>query len=388
VPNVLAQHLRNGQSPGQPGKRSLAKRMAQYIRDDPVAGMIGDVYQGAGELVKDTASDMWGNMHPMDKAALGTSLIPGVGDAIGLAADVRMFAEEPESRTALNYGLAGLGALPLVPSLAMVKAYHGTPHKVDKFRMDKIGTGEGAQAFGHGLYFAENPKVAGEYRDALSMGNPEVKYRGKELEVWTGEGLKEGENMEDHFASMFGYKSDPSQAREAHVQYLEGVKRHQSTNMDMPESVRKRILDDIDEQLVSARSFDPSQVEQLDKGTLYNVELDVNHEDLLDWDAPIGEQSPKIKEKLKAAGLYPETTQEWKDIFGDDWNAKRTDTSDLVWGLGRKHGEAEASLMLKEAGIPGIRYLDAGSRGAKEGTRNLVIFDEDLIKIADEAKKK
>src|SRR5215471_5241978 len=32
-----------------------------------------------------------------------------------------------------------------------IKAFHGSPHDFDKFSMAKIGTGEGAQAYGHGL---------------------------------------------------------------------------------------------------------------------------------------------------------------------------------------------------------------------------------------------
>jgi hypothetical protein len=32
----------------------------------------------------------------------------------------------------------------------------------------KIGTGEGAQAYGHGLYFADSEGVARSYRDKLS----------------------------------------------------------------------------------------------------------------------------------------------------------------------------------------------------------------------------
>lgn len=35
----------------------------------------------------------------------------------------------------------------------------------------------------------------------------------------------------------------------------------------------------------------------------------------------------------------------------------------------------------REAGIPGIRYLDQGSRGAGEGSRNYVVFDDKLIDI-------
>jgi hypothetical protein len=42
---------------------------------------------------------------------------------------------------------------------------------------------------------------------------------------------------------------------------------------------------------------------------------------------------------------------------------------------------AVASNVLREAGIPGIKYLDAGSRGAGDGTRNYVVFDDSLIDI-------
>ncbi len=36
---------------------------------------------------------------------------------------------------------------------------------------------------------------------------------------------------------------------------------------------------------------------------------------------------------------------------------------------------------LKQAGIPGIRYLDQGSRGAGAGTSNYVVFDDSLLSI-------
>jgi hypothetical protein len=45
------------------------------------------------------------------------------------------------------------------------------------------------------------------------------------------------------------------------------------------------------------------------------------------------------------------------------------------------HDPAAASQALRAAGIPGIRYLDAGSRGAAEGTRNTVVFDANTLEI-------
>lgn len=47
-------------------------------------------------------------------------------------------------------------------------AYHGTPHKFDEFNLDNIGTGEGAQAHGWGLYFAKNKETSEEYRERLT----------------------------------------------------------------------------------------------------------------------------------------------------------------------------------------------------------------------------
>ena len=56
------------------------------------------------------------------------------------------------------------------PSTYYQIAYHGTPYKFDKFTLDNIGAGEGAQAHGWGLYFAENKKVSEDYRERLRKG--------------------------------------------------------------------------------------------------------------------------------------------------------------------------------------------------------------------------
>lgn len=50
-----------------------------------------------------------------------TSLVPGIGDAMGLAADLNRYRTEPESRTLPNFGLTGLGLLPFVPGMTSMK---------------------------------------------------------------------------------------------------------------------------------------------------------------------------------------------------------------------------------------------------------------------------
>lgn len=58
-------------------------------------------------------------------------------------------------------------------------AYHGTPHKFKDFSLEHIGTGEGAQAHGWGLYFAQDRKVSEDYRNRLRTG----RSRGQLFEV-------------------------------------------------------------------------------------------------------------------------------------------------------------------------------------------------------------
>ncbi len=67
---------------------------------------------------------------------------------------------------------------------AIKPVYHGSPHAFDQFKLDKIGTGEGAQAYGHGLYFAENPGVAKQYAAQLqSKGDLYIDASGKTLDI-------------------------------------------------------------------------------------------------------------------------------------------------------------------------------------------------------------
>lgn len=58
-------------------------------------------------------------------------------------------------------------------------AYHGTPHKFKDFSLEHIGTGEGAQAHGWGLYFAQDRNVSEDYRNRLRTG----RSRGQLFEV-------------------------------------------------------------------------------------------------------------------------------------------------------------------------------------------------------------
>jgi len=56
----------------------------------------------------------------LDSLAMGSSVIPVIGDAMGIAADANMYKNDPESRTAGNFALSALGLLPFVPPVSGV----------------------------------------------------------------------------------------------------------------------------------------------------------------------------------------------------------------------------------------------------------------------------
>lgn len=58
-------------------------------------------------------------------------------------------------------------------------AWHGSPYDFREFLLEMIGTGEGAQVHGWGLYFAQDRNVSQGYKDRLT--NTEILYDGKDI---------------------------------------------------------------------------------------------------------------------------------------------------------------------------------------------------------------
>jgi hypothetical protein len=245
-----------------------------------------------------------------------------------------------------NYGAAalhGLGAaLSAMPDggaavmhSIIAPLYHGSPFLFDKFALEKIGTGEGAQAYGHGLYFAENPEVARAYRDTLSspvrrqFSHDDNNPQEIAAMLWRTLGGRGGEQGKRTAASQALKLADsyPEQ-RDAYLKAADIIQ-----NGD------------------PYAGFSP--------GHLYEVKLDANPEDFLNWDAPLATQPDILGRLPMAPGVENKT--------GGDY---------VQYGLGNGHNS-----YLMDRGIPGIRYLDQGSRTAGQGTHNYVVFDPSIIDI-------
>jgi hypothetical protein len=136
---------------------------------------------------------------------------------------------------------------------------------------------------------------------------------------------------------------------------------------------------------------------------IYDVQIDVKEDELLDWDKSLDEQSSFVKDKIKYAVEYFRSYK-WKsynekegtvvdpngnrsnDIIAFDEKqlkeAQYGKASDFYQFLEfYSNSQKDASLALLKNGIKGIKYFDYLSREKKQGTRNFVIFDESLVKI-------
>lgn len=249
-------------------------------------------------------------------------------------------------------------------------AFHGSPHDFEKFDLSKIGTGEGAQAYGHGLYFAENEGVARAYKNDPKMMSF---AKGKD---WTNA-------EEEAFNWLHENEYDQKAASEAVAKRISQARMYG----DSPESTAS--LNEVKNLIDSGW--------QAPRGHMYQVSINADPEHFLDWDKPLSEQHPKVQQALRSAldnpnAVRPKANKILSDILEEDkawtdpnagdrygrWNGQKIIQRLESEGYGEKGAASEA---LRQAGIPGIKYLDQGSRASGEGTRNFVVFDDKLIDI-------
>lgn len=283
-----------------------------------------------------------------------------------------------------------------------ITAYHGSPHDFEQFDTSKIGTGEGAQSYGHGLYFAGNEDVAKGYRDALSP----------------------------QYFTINDKKTNPSSGPEGWA-YNEIV-HHMKTGKKDPFAEAKKSISDSSsisppDKIAALKVIDDwikKNPKVVSTGHMYEVHINAHPDHFLDWDKALWEQPEAIR---RLAGWSPEHEKKYYDWQKNDTdsllaalegNGDHTPTrqpvrpqgslpmstkgSDIYEHIKNKFGAVDwpidadaqtratyrngaahrASQHLLEHGIKGIKYLDAGSRGASDkSTSNYVVFDDKLVNV-------
>jgi hypothetical protein len=188
--------------------------------------------------------------------------------ALGMVGGARLPGSAPEG------ALGSSGAKLVQPE--GIRAYHGSPHDFDRFDLNKIGTGEGAQAYGHGLYFAEAEPVARGYRDALG-GAQRVEVDGRP--IWNrGEttlGRMDLPKEQQLALDAITRFSNPKEA----ARFLSG----RSPQYEGPgfHEARLKAID----LLENGRMTAPSA------GRMYEVNIGAKPEQFLDWDKPLSQHA-------------------------------------------------------------------------------------------------
>jgi hypothetical protein len=240
----------------------------------------------------------------------GTSLQQMLGNA-----NDRARALNEQDRAATDEFLATgqlNGPLQMQSAMDMAQAYgpvgmtvyHGSPHVFQKFDLSKMGTGEGNQAYGPGMYMAQNPNVAKTYAVDAANSNSQRTFAPK---------TNVNQNSINYFEAM-----------------LKGeVPRDIKNNVEVSDDYIKSQIAGLSNQLPS----------------LYKVDLPDTHiRRMLDWDEPLKSQPAPVRKLAKSLGI---------DL--NDAGA------DLLAQIGKGQ---EGKKILEKAGIRGIKYLDQESRNA------------------------
>lgn len=310
-------------------------------------------------------------------------------------------------------------------------AWHGSPKEdIEQFKLDFIGSGEGAQAFGWGLYFAERQGVAEWYRKKLVLGGQRDPVD-VAIEV-------DGTSLRDHFAGhnmgavyevadrimnfMAGHKPYNGWLDALHAEFDKDIAAWVNSVTDSQGVVSAEDQAEVDALLASQRDVgavfralntrdnnsaaSKIKIKEVKGGKLYKVEVPENDE-LIMLDNKLSDQPPVVQKALKEIRGHMERVgvlEDFEDRLGDfdDWTAlelTRIVLPNMVYSntmpesgyseeleIALTNGEAQkaVSVWLRDLGVKGARYLDRDSRLADPGSRatvNFVIFDDSAIQM-------
>lgn len=260
------------------------------------------------------------------------------------------------------------------PNIYYQSAYHGTPHRFDEFSLDNIGTGEGAQAHGWGLYFAENKEISENYREQLSVKpypdkiivNNDIFEKDANNLVYVN---KTGKTLSDDFRIAAGLIDGWGNSKMAQLHCKEVIEKFsndkQISDIDKKETVNqfKKILNILKTNTIKSIN-----------GQLYKVDIPET-DVLLDEDKPLNEQPEKVQKAIDEIC----DKLDWNEITTIDETGREfyRRLSEYFGEPGYFENMQEASEFLNQHGVKGITY-DGRSDG-----RCYVIFDDKAIKVLE-----
>ena len=216
--------------------------------------------------------------------------------------------------------------------------WHGSPHIFERFDPSKMGSGTGQQVYGKGLYMAESPSTANEYKVNLSGYSPSAKALLRQSNNDFDAAITAQQTKLEHYKKLVesGGGGDMTRAQRFVAMSEQNLKDLEAMKQGVAEN----------------------------KGALYKVDLPDTHvRRMLDWDAPLKNQPKRVRDLAKSLGM------DLNDLGGD-----------LVAQIGK---DEAGKKILQDAGIPGVKYYNDTKGGPDTWKRNFVVFDPNHLTILE-----
>jgi len=314
-------------------------------------------------------------------------------------------------------------------------AFHGSGADFDKFSLNKIGTGEGSQVFGHGLYFTDSKDIAKFYKNA-TLKSQNVEFNGKPIQF-----LSDSQDIDNKTVILgkirdrilSGNFNPKGAVNNVKFEYEQSIK----NSFDLSKPLNK-----IDKMNYDSMKSDIDYINSLDandfkyqSGKTYEVNIKTVMDDLINHDIPINQQSKNMQNKTQKlinilpfaenkffkldlnlnGGLFRQELEsqvraginkiadnnvrrlkneisqfDFEKMINEDpflklVNSKMLDNKTVTGYIGNPLASSPkiASEIMNDFGIKGIKYksgqLTAGQKDSK--ATNYVIFDDKIIDI-------
>lgn len=243
-------------------------------------------------------------------------------------------------------------------------AWHGSPYDFDEFDLGAIGSGEGNQAHGWGLYFAKNKEVAQAYKDVLGIDSVEItsgdtKYRLNDDIEWYDDKTKSIIDAESPLSMALTTLSEEGDKAKAIKNLTDFINSKKDNKSDYVVSQIKRAKQAV--QILKDGNFNTHQW-----NTMFEVDIPEN-EYLLNEQKNIEKQSQVVKNAI---------SQISNELNSSVLNNSNLSGKEFYKLLSKKlGGDKLASQKLSDFGIKGITY-----KGEQDGVC-FVVFDDKAIKV-------
>lgn len=262
-------------------------------------------------------------------------------------------------------------------SSAIEDVQHASPHKFKKFDLEHIGSGEGAQAYGWGVYFSSNWGVNRSYHEDFSSklnaviktknGNESARYI-KHIAKVTGftqrqiTGFAVGKEYAD-----FTYENNIKALKRANEKLISLSAKDKAEMFENDDEYREKLKET--EKKIRAYELllekgiyvDLEQVDAMN----YLSDLHVEDEELMDWYEPEQRLNVRLKARIEELkDKYPNAN--WAYLDAVMWTTKK-----------------EAALSELESTINAIKYVGEETASAARYLKESVVGMKPIVSIGE-----